>query len=167
MADVLASGAAFVLLERAVVPSARGLDALERPQQLRLIANGRDTSDPATLAMELTPHATALMPLAPVHLKARRDASGVTLSWTRRTRRGGDSWGAEVPLGEERESYEIDVMAGTSVVRTLTADGPSALYAAADEIADFGATQPSVSIAVYQTSTTIGRGIAARAILTL
>jgi hypothetical protein len=40
------------------------------------------------------------------------------------------------------------------------------LYAAADEIADFGAPQASLSIAVYQMSTTIGRGTPARTILT-
>jgi hypothetical protein len=166
MADLLAAGAPFVLLDRAVVPFARGLDALERPQQLRLIVAGRDTSDPATLSLEVTPHATALMPLSPVHLKARRDAGGVTFSWIRRTRRGGDSWAAEVPLGEDREAYELDILSGDAVVRTLTAAGPSVLYAAADEIADFSAPQASFSIAVYQMSTTIGRGTPARAILT-
>jgi hypothetical protein len=165
MADTLPAGAPFVLLDRAAVPFARGLEALERPQQLRLIVAGRDTSDPATLSMEVTPHATALMPLSPVHLKARRGESGVTFGWIRRTRSGGDSWAAEVPLGEERESYELDIMSGASVVRTLTSDVPSVLYPAAEELADFGAAQPNLSIAVYQMSTTIGRGVPARAIL--
>jgi hypothetical protein len=36
---------------------------------------------------------------------------------------------------------------------------------AADEIADFGAPQASLSIAVCQLSATIGRGIAAAAVL--
>jgi hypothetical protein len=166
MADMLPGGAPFVLLDRAVVPFARGLDALDRPQQLRLIVAGRDTSDPATLSMEVTPQATALMPLSPVHLRAVRSGDGVTFSWIRRTRRGGDSWGAEVPLGEERESYELDIFSGDAVIRTLRSDGPSALYTAADETTDLGAPQASLSIAVYQISTTIGRGMPARAILT-
>jgi hypothetical protein len=165
MAGVLSAGAPFVLLNRAVVPFARGIEALERPQQLRLIVAGRDTSDPATLSLEVTPHATALMPLSPVHLKARRGDSGVTFRWIRRTRSGGDSWAAEVPLGEEREGYELDIMSGTSVVRTLTCETPSVLYPAAAELADFGAAQPSLSIVVHQMSTTIGRGMPARAIL--
>jgi hypothetical protein len=167
IADVLPAGAPFVLLDGAVVPFARGLEALDRPQQLRLIVSGRDTSDPATLSMGATPHATALMPLSPVYLKARRGDAGVTLSWIRRTRRGGDSWAAEVPLGEDREFYEIDIVSGDAVVRTLTSDGPGVLYAAADEIADFGSAQSSLAIAVYQMSTTIGRGVPARAILSL
>jgi hypothetical protein len=166
MADRLAAGAPFVLLDRAVVPFARGVEALERPQQLRLIVAGRDTSDPATLSLEVTPHATALMPLSPVHLKARRSVDGVTFTWIRRTRHGGDSWAAEVPLGEEREAYELDIFAGGTLVRTLTSDGPRVLYAAADETFDFESPQASLAIAVYQLSTTIGRGTPARAILT-
>jgi hypothetical protein len=163
----LPAGAPFVLLNSSLLPVARGHDELGRPLQLRLIVSGRDYSDPATLALDVTPGATALTPLSPVHLRARRSAAGTTLSWVRRTRRGGDGWGVEVPLGEEREAYEVDIISGASVVRTLTTASPTLLYPAADELADFGAPQASLSVAVYQMSTTIGRGIAARATLTL
>jgi hypothetical protein len=40
------------------------------------------------------------------------------------------------------------------------------LYAAADEIADFGAAQTTLSVRVAQLSATVGRGIAAAAALT-
>ena len=36
--------------------------------------------------MEATPQATALKPLAPVHLAARRSGAGVTVTWIRRKR---------------------------------------------------------------------------------
>jgi hypothetical protein len=116
--------------------------------------------------MEMTPQPTALRPLSPVHLKARRGVDGITLSWIRRTRTGGDSWGVDVPLGEEREVYEVDILSGATVVRTLSSAVPSVAYSAADELADFGAPQASLSVAVYQISTTIGRGTPAQAILT-
>jgi hypothetical protein len=51
-------------------------------------------------------------------------------------------------------------------MRTLATSIPQVLYTAADEIADFGSPQPSLSVAVYQLSATVGRGIAARAVLT-
>ncbi|MGI8526098.1 MAG: baseplate multidomain protein megatron, partial [Pseudolabrys sp.] len=162
----LPAGAPFVMLDGNLVALARGPDTLERPMQLRLIVAGRDTADPATLALEVTPQSVALEPLSPVHLKARRSDAGVALSWIRRTRSGGDSWSAEVPLGEEREAYEADILDGASVVRTLTGDTRGALYAAADEIADFGAPQSTLSIAVYQLSATVGRGVAAQVTLT-
>jgi hypothetical protein len=72
----------------------------------------------------------------------------VTFTWIRRTRIDGDSWVGEVPLGEDSENYAVDILSGTSVIRTLNATQPSALYAAADEIADFGVTQTSLSVRV-------------------
>ena len=115
-----------------------------------------------------TPQATALKPLAPVHLAARRTDDGVSLTWIRRTRGPmPSSWDVAVPLGEEREAYELDILSGASVVRTLPSAAPAVLYAADDEIADFGSPQASVSVRVHQLSATVGRGFAAAATLTL
>ena len=63
-----------------------------------------------------------------------------------------------MPLGEESESYEIDVVDGSTVKRTLSASSPSVTYASAAQIADFGSAQPSVSVKVYQTNGVFGRG---------
>jgi hypothetical protein len=167
MGAPLAAGAPFVLLDEHITVTASGLDALERMLQLRVVAAGRDHGDPTALALAATPQATALRPLTPVHLHATRDGSGVTFSWIRRTRFDGDSWVGEVPLGEDSEQYALDVMSGTSVVRTLSVTTPSALYAAADEIADFGAPQTSLSVQVVQVSATVGRGFAATDTLTV
>lgn len=167
MAAPLPAGAAFVLLDEHVATIASGLDALERTLQLRVVAAGRDHGDPTALALTATPQATALKPLAPVHVKAARGGGGVTFSWIRRTRTDGDSWVGEVPLGEDGEQYAVDILSGTSVVRTLTATVPTALYAAADEIADFGAAQTNLHVRVMQASATVGRGFAADLTLTL
>jgi GTA TIM-barrel-like domain/Putative phage tail protein len=162
MGDPLPAGAPFVMLDEHVVPIARGLDMLLRPMQLRVIAAGRDYGDPATLALEATPQATALRPLSPVDLRARRSADGVLISWIRRTRTDGDSWSAgDVPLGEEKETYAVDILSGGTVLRTLNASAPSVLYAAADEIADFGAAQSSLSVSIAQISATVDRGFPA------
>ena len=165
IADPLPAGSPFVLLDRHVIALARGLEALERPLRLRIVAADRDHGDAAALALTVTPGATALRPLAPVHLRARRGAEGVMLSWIRRTRVGGDAWAAEVPLGEEREAYEIDILDGAAVKRTLAAATPAVLYPAADEIADFGAPQASLRVRVMQISAAVGRGFAAEAVL--
>lgn len=118
------------------------------------------------------------MPYAPVHLKgARGTAPGHwTVSWVRRARLGG-AWkdGLDVPLGEEREDYEVDILdtsgSPETVVRTLTSTpsangsvvtpaGRTALYSENDQIADFGAAQGSLSVRVYQVSAAVGRGFA-------
>jgi hypothetical protein len=158
---VLAAGSAFVLLDPQIVTLARGIGALERTLQLRVVAVGRDSADSSALALEATPHATALRPLAPVRVRAMRDDGGVTICWIRRTRADGDSWTGEVPLGEDSERYEVDILSGTTVVRTLSITTSSVLYAAADELADFGMAQSSLTVRVAQLSATVGRGFAA------
>ena len=165
MASPLAAGAPFVLLDANLVTIASGLDALERTLQLRVVAAGRDIGDPTALALAATPETTALMPLAPVHVKASRGASGVTFTWIRRTRIDGDSWVGEVPLGEASERYAVDILSGADVVRTLSVTTPTALYGAADELADFGAAQTSLTVRVAQVSATVGRGFAAEAVV--
>jgi hypothetical protein len=166
MADALPAGAPFVLLDQHVAVLARGLDTLGRPMQLRIVAAGRDHGDEAAVALEATPQATAPRPLSPVHLRARRTSDGVSISWIRRTRRDGDSWtAADVPLGEEREAYAVDILSGATVVRTLDVTEPTVLYPAADELADFGAVQSSLSVSIAQLSATVGRGFPATATL--
>ncbi len=166
MGAPLAAGAPFVLLDANLVTIASGLGALQRTLQLRVVAANRDHGDPTALALAVTPQATALMPLAPVHVVAKRDGSGVTFSWIRRTRTDGDSWVGEVPLGEDSEQYALDILSGGGVVRTLSTTTPSVLYAAADETADFSAPQSALHVRVVQLSATVGRGFAADFTLT-
>lgn len=164
MGDLLPAGAPFVLLDQHVTPLARGLGSLGRSMHLRAVAAVRDHGDNTAVAMTLTPQATALRPLSPVHLAARRVDDGIVLRWIRRTRIDGDTWETqEVPLGEVSEAYEIDILDGMNVVRTLTASSPSILYPDADELADFGSAQSSLSFRVAQMSASVGRGVAAEA----
>jgi GTA TIM-barrel-like domain/Putative phage tail protein len=102
----------------------------------------------------------ARRPYAPVHVRGRRTPAGdLDLSWIRRTRTGGDNWeAAEVALGEEAEAYDIDILDGTNVVRTLTTHTPAASYSQAQQIEDFGALQSLVRCRVHQMSATWGRG---------
>ena len=165
MGSALPAGSPFVLLDEHVVTIASGLDALERTLQLRVVAADRDHGDATALALEATPQTTALRPLAPVHVKAQRSGSGVTFEWIRRARFDADSWVGEIPLGEDNEQYALDILSGMTVVRTLAATTPSVLYAAADEIADFGAAQATLSVRVTQISATVGAGFPVTATL--
>jgi hypothetical protein len=102
-----------------------------------------------------------LMPFSPVHARGVRDASGtLSIVWVRRGRVGGE-WtdGADVPLGEESERYEIDVMAGDEVRRTIAATAPRADYSAAEMVADFGVAPTACDFKIYQMSAMVGRGL--------
>lgn len=167
IASPLAAGAPFVLLDDHLIPLASGLGALDRAIDLRIVATGRSHDDPSALALTVTPRATALMPLSPVHVSASRESDGIHVSWIRRTRRDGDTWGIEVPLGEDSEAYTLDILSGASVVRSIPCTSPLAVYASADELADFGAPQTSLHGRVVQMSSTVGRGHPADFTLTL
>lgn len=167
MAAPLPAGSRFVLLDASLVPIARGLDALDRPLSLRLVGRGRATDDASATALTVMPDRTALLPLAPVHVKAVRNSDGVHVSWIRRTRIDGDGWAGEVPLGEDGEAYRLDIIHGDDVKRSIACVTPLTLYAAADEIADFGTPQASLHLRVAQISRTVGAGRATEITISL
>ncbi|MFC7541026.1 hypothetical protein ACFQU2_35305 [Siccirubricoccus deserti] len=105
----------------------------------------------------------ALRPYSPVAVAGLRNGGGdIALSWTRRTRIP-SAWsdGVDVPLGETAERYEVEIMNGGTVVRTITElTTPAATYPAADQVTDFGNTQASLAVRVYQVSPEVGRGAA-------
>jgi len=104
--------------------------------------------------------AAALKPFSPVHAKGVRDsANNITMTWIRRSRVSGD-WmdNADVPLGELYEKYDIEILNGLTVVRTLTSAVPSVVYPATLQIEDFGALQPSLDVRITQMSDAVGRG---------
>jgi hypothetical protein len=165
MAALLPAGADFVMLGPHLLPIATGLDALGRPKALRVVASGRSHDDASAVALRVTPDATALRPLAPVHVAAVRAGDGVHITWIRRTRIDGDGWSGEVPVGEDAESYRLEILTGSAVLRSVVCATPQALYAVADEIADFGAPQASLHLRVAQLSRTVGAGYAADVML--
>jgi hypothetical protein len=117
--------------------------------------------------VELRPSPRAFQPLAPVHLKAVRDTSGVRFSWRARKRGlAGVTFAARPDFGEASEAYELEILSGASVVRTLSATSPATLYAASDETLDFGSAQSSFDVRLYQISAAVGRGLPATATLT-
>jgi len=108
--------------------------------------------------------------LSPVHLKANRQADGdIDISWIRRGRIDADSWlGSEIPLGEEAETYRVDIATGGGdIVRSLTASSPSLTYTAASIAEDFPAVSGSIRITVRQISAAVGAGTPASTVLTL
>lgn len=101
-------------------------------------------------------------PYAPAHLKGIRNGTNdLVISWIRRTRLEAP-WvdGIDVPLGEDSEAYEIDILDGMGAVkRTLENNAQSVTYTAVDQITDFGSEQSSIQIQVFQISSRIGRGL--------
>ncbi len=159
MSTGLPAGARFVLIDAAVTPVLLTSSELGLPLQWRYGPAARDLGEESYAAHVFAFRGAARRPLSPVHVRGRRIGADLTITWTRRTRRGGDSWETvEVPLSETLESYEVDILDGETVVRTIASSTPMATYTGAQQIADFGAAPASVGIRVYQLNSEWGRG---------
>jgi hypothetical protein len=64
-------------------------------------------------------------------------------------------------LAEDSEAYEVDILDGSVVKRSLTTATTSALYTAAQQTADWAALlgpNDHLQLRIYQLSALIGRG---------
>lgn len=158
-----AIGDRFVLLSGGLVTTYPGFGAIGITKTYKPVSVGSTLATSA--AVEFTYSAHCLKPFAPVHVSGSRDVSdNLTIAWVRRARVQGE-WRdyADAPLAEESEAYEIDILDGADVVRTLTATSASTTYSAAEQTLDFGSPQSSVDVRIHQLSAIVGRGTAAEA----
>lgn len=157
-------GERFILVDSSTMARIPGVTAdLHMPRLYKAVTSGGSLAK--TIQRSFTNDGAGLKPYAPVHVGGGRDASGnLTINWTRRTRISGE-WrnNVNVPLGEASEAYEVDILSGATVVRTLVSTAPTAQYLAADQIADFGSLQASITVRIYMLSAIVGRGYPASA----
>lgn len=109
--------------------------------------------------------ANNMKPLSPQHVAGTRDGSNnLTITWIRRTRMNGE-WidGGDVALGETTEAYEVDILDGSTVVRTIEITSESATYTAAQQTNDGLTPGDPVDMIIYQISTVIDRGFGTEA----
>jgi hypothetical protein len=108
-----------------------------------------------------------LRPFSVVHVeqpwRRAREPGDLVIRWTRRSRAlAADSWTApEAPLAEEAEAYEVEVLDGSTVRRTLTTSITSVTYTAAQQLADRGALLgpgDTLDLHIFQLSAVVGRG---------
>lgn len=151
----------FLLLNTAQDIEA-GLSEVGTALSFKAITQGRTESGAFPIPVDFT--GASLKPYSPVSLAAVIDGADWDLSWTRRTRVGG-AWtsGTSVPLSEASEEYELEIMDGATVKRTVTGlTSPAYTYASADQTTDFGAPLTSApTFRVYQISDAVGRGFVA------
>ncbi len=159
MPDAWEEGSVVVLLDAAPTQIDLGADTRGLARHYRVGPAQRGPWDSTYVAAQLAFDGVGLRPYAPAHLRKRRDpATGDSaVSWTRRTRIAGDSWqGNEVPLGEEREAYRLEIRQGDTVLRQLERDAPDFTYSAAQQQAD--GVAPGARLYVAQISDAFGPG---------
>lgn len=157
-----ASGARFVLLEDAVSFEAP-LSGLNQTWYYKAMPYGKSLDDVTAQTKALA--GIRIKPLSPVHIVGSRDGSdNLTLTWNYRARVDAD-WvdGYETPVDETTEAYEVDIMDGVTVLRTISASSATAPYSAADQVTDGLTPGAPVTVNIYQISSRVGRGYAGSA----
>jgi hypothetical protein len=156
------AGDRFVLLDDAIERVPLNIAEIGGTYPHKAVLSGGVLDD--VVAVDFVPEGVALEPFSVIDVAATRDSSDdITITWVRRGRIGTElPSGSDIPLSEETEAYEIDVLDTSGspevVVRTLTSGTESVVYTEAQQTTDFGSAQPSVTIVVYQMSAVVGRG---------
>lgn len=147
-----------VLLDSGLVSQNMSLSLLYLSRLYKCVSVGDTLAN--TAAESFTYGGVYLKPYSPVSLATSLQGSGdISLSWIRRTRGQGE-WqdSVDVPLNEDSEQYEIDVLDGVTLKRTISATTQSLTYTLAEQTADFGAAANNFTFRVAQRSAQVGRG---------
>jgi hypothetical protein len=174
MSDPTPAGARVVVLDPALAALPIGEAELGLPATWRIGPALRPPSDESYVAASFTPTGVGLRPFSVVHVeqpwRTARELGDLVIRWTRRSRSlAADGWDG-VPLAEESEAYEVEILDGADVVRTLESTAPRVTYSAAAQIADFGALLgpgDTFDLRIFQLSALVGRGTPASVTLLL
>ena len=166
MAPLTPAGAAVVMLDEALAradlaPAERGL-----PLVWRAAPAGGPASGPSMSETVETWRGLSARPWSPAHLRVKTQGGDAVVTWIRRTRLAGDGWDAEVPLGEEREVYRVEILDGAAVVRTAETTTPTFTYTAVQRAADFPAGPGgALAVRIAQGSALFGWGASRQVLL--
>jgi hypothetical protein len=147
--DGHAIGDRFVLIE------AESLLAYDLPPakigaEISVIASG--VGDESEVERVVSLAGRSVRPPSPVHLTLERLGDGtMRIHWVRRSRTG---WGwldeADVPIGEEVESYRLQIVPSTGASRTIELSGTHYDYGPDEQAADGSTGATSVSVRISQ-----------------
>lgn len=149
---VLSNAVKRVMIDSAVIGA---------EQLIKAVSFGNKLSD--AIPQAFTPSGVSLEPWAPVRIRGKRDSSGnLTITWARRGRFLARPFWTPA-LNEESEQYQIDIMSGSTVLRTLPSattyyTTASGTYTTSQMSTDGVTPNTPVSVRVYQSSATVGRG---------
>jgi hypothetical protein len=157
-------GAPFILLNEAISPA--GL----KPQETGLALNwrvgcsGEEFSDRFYSTKTTIGGLRARQPLSPVHIRNTMRPNGdMEIGWIRRGRIDADSWlSPEIPLGEDREAYHIEILLEGRIVRALEVADCNWTYSLSERSKDLGSPSVPFDFKIAMVSASVGLGQQAR-----
>lgn len=153
------AGDAVVLLDDAdVLGILTSVETLSLVMQWRGVSAGQDISTADNEAFAY--RGVNLRPLSPVHPVGMKLGEDWSIGAIRRSRYTTSWWttGVGRPLGEASEGWEVDILDGAVVVRTLAGPTLPIVYTEAQQIEDFGAAVELIDVSICQMSAIVGRG---------
>ncbi|WP_287882887.1 glycoside hydrolase TIM-barrel-like domain-containing protein [Paracoccus sp. (in: a-proteobacteria)] len=169
MAPMVPTGARVVVLDAALPPLPVKEADLGLPWNWRIGPASRPVSDDSYTVLPFTPRGVGLRPFSAVHVeqpwRRSRSPGDLTIRWVRRDRSlAADNWNAvEVPMSEASESWQVEILAGAVVKRTLTTATNAAVYTGAQQTADWGSPLgpgAALNIRIAQIGQAFGAGAA-------
>ena len=163
----VAAGSRIVVLDAALSRMPVAQSDLGIPWNWRIGPASLPFTDESYIARTFTPQGVGLRPFSVANVeqpwRRGRIPGDLTLRWTRRDRAlVSDSWEAvEVPMSEASEAYEVDILDGADVKRTLSTTTTYAVYTASQQMADWGSLLgpgDTLDIRIAQLSALVGRG---------
>ncbi len=160
-------GARVIVLNESLTSLPISEADLSIPWNWRIGLASRPVSDETYVAQAFTPEGIGLRPFSVAHVeqpwRRPRTPDDLTIRWTRRSRvLAADNWsGLEVPLAEELEAYEVEILDGGTVKRVLSTATTRVVYTSAQQAADWGAPLgpgDSLTVRIFQLSALVGRG---------
>ena len=156
------SGEVFVLLDsNSILFRTIPANRINSTQSFKIVSNGQLLG--SVTAVSYAVKGNNLKPFPPCNIQATRDGSNnVTLTWIRRTRApvrllGGGG----IPLAEESERYEVELLnvAESAVLTTISVSGAATTTITDATITGLGLVSgAAIHVRIYQKSAVVGRG---------
>ena len=161
------AGSRVVVLDANLAALPIGEADIGLPWNWRVGPASRPLNDDIYVARSFAPSGVGLRPFSVCHVeqpwRTARTPGDLTIRWTRRSRSlAADSWnGVDVPIAEETERYEVEILDGSAVKRTFKVTTDSVVYSGAQQVADWGALLgpgDELDVRIFQLSALVGRG---------
>lgn len=166
-------GSLFFLLKDATIKStSQDVGRIGTQAYFKAVSAGQLVN--AVASTEVRFHGRDITPWAPSRVRRSDNGSDLTLTWNRRARIGGQwnfTTGEAVPLIEEFEQYEVYLLPSTANAVSLfnpddpatygmkqVVSTPSFVFTSADLATAGVSLSDDINVAIYQTSTRVGRG---------
>ena len=156
-------GDKLLVIDEFLIAEKRPLDNVGITDTIKAVSYSEKFDQASGSAVQVK--ANALKPFAPVFIEGAKNADDIVFTWARRDRTGGSSF-KPIPMSEATEKYELEIIKGNAVVRTVpNLTDKTFTYTAAMQTEDNTAGDQSLTLAVYQISAVVGRGYAGRALI--